>query len=85
MHSTLAGAPSCSAVCTGPAACVAQLPICPVPKSKKPRQLYGTYYELNGRMGASPSHSSQSKVSGADSSGGGSFRPVGCVPGVVET
>ena len=42
-HSTLDGAPSCSAVCTGPAVCVAQLPIWPVPKSRNPRQLYGTY------------------------------------------
>ena len=54
-HSTLVGAPSCSAVCTGPAVCVAQLPIWPVPKSKNPRQLYGTYQELKGRIGAAPS------------------------------
>jgi hypothetical protein len=32
-HSTLVGAPSCSAWWTGPAVWVAQLPIWPVPKS----------------------------------------------------
>ena len=34
MHSTLVGAVSCSANCTGEAQCVAQLPICPVPPPK---------------------------------------------------
>jgi len=38
-RSMLVGAPSISAVCTGPAVCVAQLPIWPVPKSRNPRQL----------------------------------------------
>jgi hypothetical protein len=39
MRSMVVGAPSCSAVCTGPALWVAQFPIWPVPKSRKPRQL----------------------------------------------
>src|SRR5215469_5983470 len=84
MHSTAVGAPSCSAVCTGPAVCVAQLPTWPVPKSRNARQLYGTYQVLNGRMDAAPIQRSQSRVAGTAASGGGCCSPVGAVPGVVE-
>src|SRR3954468_1327502 len=77
IRSSEVGAPSINAVCTGPAVWVAQLPIWPVPKSRKPRQLYGTYQELNGRYSAAPSQSSQSRLDGIGSVGGGSFRPVG--------